>query len=102
MLLSILGEYSQVLDDDERDDEDDWFDDNDLNNTVFTFKEKIDSWLRSAKIERKFSKGCSRSSEPRQSRSSGRSTKSESSRARELEEKARMTELMTEIEHGRI
>ena len=54
MLLSILGEYSQVLDDDERDDEDDWFDDNDLNNTVFTFKEKIDSWLRSAKIEREF------------------------------------------------
>ena len=56
MILSILGEYSQVLDDDERD-EDNWFDDDDLNNTDFTFKDKIDSWLRSAKTERKFSKG---------------------------------------------
>ena len=57
MILSILGEYSQVLDDDERDNEDNWFDDDDLNNTDFTFKDKIDSWLRSAKTERKFSKG---------------------------------------------
>ena len=41
MLLSIHEEYSQVLDDDKRADEDDWFDD--LDNTVCTFKRKIHS-----------------------------------------------------------
>ena len=46
MLLSIHEEYSQVLDDEERADEDDWFDD--LGNTVCNFKRKIHRWLRSA------------------------------------------------------
>ena len=41
MLLSIHEEYSQVLDDDERADEDDWFDD--LDNIVCIFKRKIHS-----------------------------------------------------------
>ena len=50
MLLSIHEEYSQVLDDDERADEDDWFDD--LDNTVCTFKRKIYIWLRNAETER--------------------------------------------------
>ena len=44
MLLSIHEEYIQVLDDDERADEDEWFDD--LNNTVCTSKRKIHSWLK--------------------------------------------------------
>ena len=39
MLLNIHEEYSQVLDDDERAGEDDWFDE--LDNKVFTFKRKI-------------------------------------------------------------
>ena len=63
MLLSINEEYSQVLNDDETADEDDWFDD--LDNTVCTFKRKIHSWLRSAETERKSSKRSSRSSESR-------------------------------------
>ena len=63
MLLSINEEYSQVLNDDETADEDDWFDD--LDNTVCIFKRKIHSWLRSAETERKSSKRSSRSSESR-------------------------------------
>ena len=46
MLLSIHEEYSQVLDDDERADENEQFDD--LDDRVCTFKMKIHSWLRSA------------------------------------------------------
>ena len=46
MLLSIREEYSQVLDDDKRADEDDWFDD--LDNKVCAFKRKIHNWLRCA------------------------------------------------------
>ena len=97
MFLSIHEEYSQVLDNDERVDEDDWF--NDLDNAVCTFKRKIHSWLRSAETERKSSKGSSRSSESRRNKSSGSSRKSQFSRARELEEKARTAELMAEAEY---
>ena len=61
MLLNIHEEYSQVLDDDERAGEDDWFDE--LDNRVFTFKRKTHNWLRSAETERMSSKGSSRSSE---------------------------------------
>ena len=50
MLLSIHEEYSQVLDDEKRADEDDWFDD--LNNTVCTFKRKTHNWLRILKQKR--------------------------------------------------
>ena len=97
MLLSIHEEYSQVLDDDERADEDDWFDD--LDNKVCTFKRKIHSWLRSAETERKSSKGSSRSNESRQRKSSGSSRKSQSFHARELEERARIAKLLTEAEY---
>ena len=97
MLLSIHEECSQVLDDDNRADENDWFDD--LDNRVSTFKRKIHSWLRSAKIERTSSKGSSRKSESRQSKSLGSSRKSQSSHARELEEKATITKLMAEAEY---
>ena len=69
MLLRIHEENSQVLDDHERADENDWFDD--LDNKVCTFKRKIHSWLRSAETERKSSKGSSRSSESRPRKSSG-------------------------------
>ena len=65
MLRSIHEEYSEVLGNDERADEDDWF--GDLDNKVFTFKRKIHSWLRKAETEWRSSKGSSRSSESRQS-----------------------------------
>ena len=98
MLLNIHEEYSQVLDDDKRAGEDDWFDD--LDNKVCTFKRKIHKWLRrSAQTERRSSKGSSRSSESGRSKSSGSSRKSQSSHARELEEKARIAELMAEAEY---
>ena len=54
MLLNIHEEYSQVLDDDERAGEDDWFDD--LGNKVWTLKRKNHNWLRSAEAEIRSSK----------------------------------------------
>ena len=54
MLLNIHEEYSQVLDDDERAGEDDWFDD--LGNKVCTLKRKNHNWLRSAEAEIRSSK----------------------------------------------
>ena len=97
MSLSIHEEYSQVLDDNERAGQHDWFDD--LDDKVCTFKRKIHNWLRSAETERMSSQGSSRSSESRRSKSSGSSRKSQSSRARKLEEKARIPKLMAEAEY---
>ena len=97
MLLKIHEEYSQVLVDDERAGEDDWFDD--LDKKVCAFKRKILNWLRSTETERRSSKGSSRSCESGRSKSSGSSKKSQSSRAKELEEKARIAELMAEAEY---
>ena len=51
MLLNIYEEYSQVLDNDKRAGEDDWFDD--LDNKVCTFKRNIHNWLRSVETERR-------------------------------------------------
>ena len=96
-LLNIHEEYSQVFIDDERAGGDDWFDD--LNNKVCTFKRKILNWLGSTETERSSSKGSSRSCESGRSKSSGSSRKSHSSRSRELEEKARIAELMAEVEY---
>ena len=79
MLLNIHEEYSQVLDDDERAGEDDWF--NDLGNKVCTLKRKNHNWLRSDQAERRSSKRSSRSCESRRSKLSGSSRKSQSSRA---------------------
>ena len=93
-LLNIHEKYSQVLDDGARADEDYWFDD--LDNKVCLSKRKIHNWLRGAETERRSSKGSSRSSESRQSKSSGSSRTSRSSCAKEIEEKARIAELMAE------
>ena len=71
----------------------------DLDNKACAFRRKTNNWLRSAETERKSSKGSSVRSEPRRSKSSGRSKKSRSSRARELEEKARIAELMAKAEY---
>ena len=95
MLLSIHEEYSQVLDNGKRADDDDWFDD--LDNKFCTFKRKIHNWLRSAGTERRSSKVSSRSSESRLSKSSGSSRKSQSSRARQLEEKIKIADIMLKI-----
>ena len=53
MSLSIHEEYSQVLDDNERAGQHDWFDD--LDDKVCTSKRKIHNWLRSAETERRSS-----------------------------------------------
>ena len=70
-----------------------------MDNTVCTFKRKIHSWLRNAETERKSSKPSSRSSESRRSKLSGSSKKYQSSHAKELQEKARIAELMAEAEY---
>ena len=71
-----------------------------MDNKVCLSKRKIHNWLRGAETERRSSKevikGTSRSSDSRQSKSSGSSRKSWSSRAKEIEEKARIAELMAE------
>ena len=54
MLLKLHEKYSQVLDDDERADVDDWFDY--LDNEVYTFMRNIHSWLKNAETERKHQK----------------------------------------------
>ena len=87
MLLSIHEEYSQALDNEKRADDDDWFDD--LDNRFCTCKRKIHNWLRSAGTERRSSKVSSRNSELGLSKSSGSSRKSQSSRARQVEEKTK-------------
>ena len=97
MLLNIHEEYSQVLDDNERADEDDLFDDLDIK--VCAFRRKITNCLRNAETEKKSSKGSSGSSELRPSKSSGSSKKSRSSRARELKETARIAELMAKAKY---
>ena len=97
MLLKIHEEYSQVLVDDKRAGEEDWFDD--LDKKVCAFKRKILNSLRSTETERRSSKGSSRSCESGRSKSSGSSRKSHSSRSRELEEKARIAELMAEVDY---
>ena len=85
-----------MLDDDERADEDDWFDE--LDNKVCTFKKKIHGWLRSGEKKMRPSKGSSRSNKSRQSKSSESLRKSQSSRAKKLEENSRIAKLMAEAE----
>ena len=51
MLLNIHEEYSQMLGDEERADEDDWSDDYD--NKVCASRRKINNWLRRAETERR-------------------------------------------------
>ena len=114
MLLDAHQEYNQLLGDDERGRDDDWFDD--VDTQVCSFKRKVHCWLREAAQRVKSSKCSSRSSrsvsgkgimnskkskdlhESRSSRASRETKSSKSSRDREIEEKMKVAELIAEAE----
>ena len=60
MLLDAHQEYNQLLGDDERGRDDDWFDDADTQ--ICSFKRKVHCWLRGAAQRAKSSKCLSKSS----------------------------------------
>ena len=110
MLLDAHQEYNQLLGDDERGRDDDWFDD--VDTQVCSFKRKVHCWLREAAQRVKSSKCSSRSSrsvsdngsmdskkskdlhESRNSRASRQTRSSKSSRGREIEKKMKVAELI--------
>ena len=114
MLLDAHQEYNQLLGDDERGRDDDWFDD--VDTQVCSFKRMVHCWLRKAAQRVKSSKCLSRSSrsvsgkgnmnskkskdlhESRSSRASRETKSSKSSRDREIEEKMKVAELIAEVE----
>ena len=110
MLLDAHQEYNQLLGDDERGRDDDWFDD--VDTQVCSFERKVHCWLREAAQRVKSSKCSSRSSrsvsdngsmdskkskdlhESRNSRASRQTRSSKSSRGREIEKKMKVAELI--------
>ena len=110
MLLDAHQEYNQLLGDDERGRDDDWFDD--VDTQVCSFERKVHCWLREAAQRVKSSKCSSRSSrsvsdngsmdskkskdlhESRNSRASRQPRSSKSSRGREIEKKMKVAELI--------
>ena len=114
MLLDAHQEYNQLLGDDERGRDDDWFDD--VDTQVCSFKRKVHCWLREAAQRVKSSKCSSRSSrsvsdkgsmnskkskdshESRSSRASREAKSLKSSTDREIEEKMKVAELIAEAE----
>ena len=113
MLLGAHQEFNQLLGDDERGRDDDWFDD--VDTQVCSFKRKVHCWLREAAQRVKSSKCSSRSSrsvsdkgsmnskkskdshESQSSRAS-RETRSSKTRDKEIEEKMKVAELIAEAE----
>ena len=113
MLLDAHQEYNQLLEDDERGRDDDWFDD--VDTQVCSFKIKVHCWLREAAQRAKSSK-CSyrsrsvsdkgsvnskkskNSHESRSSRTSRETRSSKSSKDREIEEKMKVAKLIAEVE----
>ena len=114
MLLDAHQELNQLLEDDERGRDDDWFDD--VDTQVCSLKRKVHCWLREAAQRVKSSKCSSRSSrsvsdkgsmnskkskdshESSGSRASRETRPSKSLRDREIEEKMKVGELIAEAE----
>ena len=106
MVLDAHQEYYQLLGDDERGRDDDWFDN--VDTQVCSFKRKVHCWLREAAQRAKSSKCSSRNSmsvsdkgsmNSKKSKSSHDSRSSRSSRDREIEEKTKKkAELIAEAE----
>ena len=103
MLLSMHEEYNALLEDEERAVEDDWFDD--LDNRVCAFKKKTLYWMNNSREEQQSSRRSSRSSRSwgsihlkRNSESNG-SRSSKSSKEREVKDRMKMEELVTEAQH---
>ena len=77
MLLDAHQEYNQLLGDNERDRDDDWFDD--VDTQVCSFKRNVHCWLREAAQKAKSSQCSSKSSRSTSDKGSVNSKKSKGS-----------------------
>ena len=105
MLIDVHQDYNQLLDDNERETNDDWFDE--IDTQACSFKRKVHCWLRET-AQKTNSKSSSRSSKSisdkgsgnsRVSKSSHRSRSSKDTRSpkeKEIEEWVKLAELMAE------
>ena len=101
MLLSVHEECNGLQQDEERQQDDEWFDEIDAQ--AFSFKRKIHAWLRDVSEKkqslRSSSKGSrSSSSKSGRSKSSKSSRETKSSKEKEIEDKIKVAELMAEAE----
>ena len=99
-LLLVHEEYHSSLDDPDKCNDYEWFED--VEERVFTFKHKVHNWLKDSEIEQGHSSKRSSKigSKSASSGSSGRTkfSSSKSSRERALEEKAKLAKIMAETE----
>ena len=106
MLIDVHQDYNQLLEHNEREKDDDWFDE--IDNQACSFKRKVHCWLRETAQKTNSAKSSSGSSKSisdkgsgnsRLSKSSHRSRSSKdtkSSREKDLEEPEKLAELMAE------
>ena len=92
MLLSVQKECNELQQDEERPQDDEWFDEIDAQ--TFSFKGKIHAWLRQVSEK----KQSSRSSSEGRSKSSKSSREAKSSKKKEIEDKIKVAKLMAEAE----
>ena len=99
-LLLVHEKYHSLLDEPDKCNDDEWFEE--VDERVFTFKHKVHNWLKDAEVEQGHSsKRSSKIGSKSASYGSLRRTKpssSKSSREKALEEKAKLAEIMTEAE----
>ena len=106
MLIDVHQDYNQLLDDDEREKDDDWFDE--IDTQACSFKRKLHCWFRETTQKTNSSKSSSRSGKSISDKGSGNSRVSKSShrsrsskdkkstKEKEIEERVKLAELMAE------
>ena len=77
ILIDVHQDYNQLLDDDEREKDNDWFDE--INTQACSFKRKVHCWLRETAQKTNSAKSTSRSSKSISDKGSGNSRISKSS-----------------------
>ena len=101
MLLSVHEECNGLQQDEERQQDDEWFDE--IDSQVFSFKRKIHAWLRDVSEKKQSSRSSSKgsrssSSKSGKSKSSKDSRETKSSKEKEIKDKIKVAELMAEAE----
>ena len=101
MLLSVHEECNGLQQDEERQQDDEWFDE--IDSQVFLFKRKIHAWLRDVSEKKQSSRSSSKgsrssSSKSGKSKSSKDSRETKSSKEKEIKDKIKVAELMAEAE----